>query len=365
MKLLKILSILFLIFILSCNSSEEKETTNTTETRVNADNAKAWLNNEAVSFGIIDKRTVARKVKCTGEILVPPTHRYAVHGRHEGRVSGLRFGPGDYVKRGSRLVSISHPDLLQMQSALLETKARLDFSSSDMQRKKRLREGKAVPEKVYEEVVRDHAILSAKYAGIKSELEMVGIDTEKLQADKKFQNSVHIYAPFDAYVHELYVAPGQYVTEENLILDLVALGKAKLKLNILTKDVPYVKKSQELHFSLSGQDELYHARIEALSPVMNEMQSALEVYANIITGDYSSFKQGMYVNAEIAIDSVEIYGLNRDAVVLEGQSYFAFRLNDDSLEKVELNDVVMHEDFVEFSNDREGQWCVQGAYYIE
>ena len=152
--------------------------------------------------------TIKQKVICTGRIEIPPTELISVHSRSEGFITGMSYLPGDYVKKGALLFTITNTHLVEKQRILLETKAELAMAIKDYERKRRLQSEKVTTEKAMDEATARKELLTATYEGLKNELELLGIDVDVLETKKRFQSTLYIHASDAGYVHEVLVNKG-------------------------------------------------------------------------------------------------------------------------------------------------------------
>jgi cobalt-zinc-cadmium efflux system membrane fusion protein len=367
------LSILLVFLFLSCGQrSDENDakhgdhslgyTSNVEEQKLNVKDVLD--SNPSVQVGMIQSKTVSKKVTCTGRIDVPPTELISVHSITSGFVDLIRFIPGDYVKKGTLLFTILNPDLVVKQRILLETKAELSLAEKDYARKQSLQAESAVTQKVFDEAFGRKEILSAKYSGLKSELKLLGINIEALETEKKFQTKHYIYASESGHVHKVLTNKGQMIHPDDKLMDIANNDHIHLELQILSKDVPFIKIGQKVQFTLPNNQYTYMADVIKLNPRMDEETGTLNVHCHIEKEHEPEMTPGLFVNAQIEVESIDLQGLPLEATIKTGEQYFGFFVEEGLLVKHQLENVQVRDGFVTFDNVPEGEIVIKGAYYL-
>ncbi len=357
--------LLILALLLSCNQLEKIETEAVTIDAESKSKFKEITQNENIKIGPLQKKNVNRSISCVGQIEIPPTEISSIHSKVAGHVTYLKYLPGDYVKKGSLLSRVENPDLIVKQRIFLETKSNLDLAQKDLNRKQLLIEGNATPRRVFEESQSKYNFLSAKYGGLKKELELIGINLTELENNSNYQSSISIYSSQSGYVHEVSVNKGQMIVPETQLMEIADIDHIHLELQILSKDIGSVELEQKVIFTIPGSSKEYHAEVVKINPMIHNNQSTLQVHCHINHKDKKIFVAGLFVNAELQMSPTEQEGLPLSGVLKEGEDYFAFQLKNQNLTKTTLSDVKLIDDFVVFSNPKVGDWVLEGAYYVE
>lgn len=324
---------------------------------------EATLNKE-VTTGPVEQRTVSQSIPCTGTIEVPPSDRISVHSRTSGQVSGLRLIPGDYVRKGALLCRISNPELIPLQRQLLETRAELGTARQVLERQRILSAGEATTAAALQDSEGQVARLTATYNGLKSELQQYGIGIEALETKGTFQSSVGIYAQAAGFIHEITVNEGRMVSPTDQLMEIAGTGHLHLELNVPSQRIGYLKKGQTVNYTLPFDAQTGTATIEKMNPMVDGSSATLQVHCHFNNKDSDKLLPGLFVNATILTGNQEVYGLPLDAVVKEGQTYYAFKVRGDEYEKTALQNPRVEGDFIAFSNPDKSTWVTGGAYYL-
>ncbi len=317
-----------------------------------------------VKIGPLESRTVQQKVTCTGRIDIPPIDVFSVHSKTSGYVDMRQYISGDYIRKGTLLLTVTNPELVERQRILLETKAALELAEKDYQRKRLLKEENATTQRAYDESLAEKAQLEARYRGLRSELELLGIDLEKLERDFVFQPTHYVYARTSGHIHEIYITNGQHVDPETKLMDISDNDHIHLELNVLSKDVHLLEIGQKVMFMLPNNNHEYHAEIIKLNPMIDQESGTLNVHCHIEKEHEQHVKAGMFVNAEINVASVEVQGIPLEGTIKEGENYFGFFVIDGTLVKTLLDIPMVMDGFVTFENIPRGDVVLSGAYYL-
>ena len=124
----------------------------------------------------------------------------------------------------------------------------------------------------------------------------------------------------------------------------------------------------DAEYSLKGYveaTEALGAKIEKINPVLDSRTGTLNIHCHIDKKDMEYTIPGMFVNASVSLEEREFNGLPMDAIIKEGNEYYAFIVNGNYFEKKLLDNPRLHSDFVTFDGLRSDKMVVSGAYYVE
>ncbi len=347
---------LLTVLFFSCRPQESTEppvAAPTTETNL-----------KRVTTGPLQTKTVTHNIACTGRVEVPPTDLISVHARVAGQVSGLKYLPGDYVRRGTQLLRVTNPELIEKQRLLLETRARLASAQRELDRQTTLNNGQATTQAALDAAAAEVALNQASYGGLKQELLAYGIDVAQLEAAGEFQSSVGVYAAGAGYVHAVTTNQGQMVGPDDELLKIADTKHLHLELNVPSKEVAAVRKGQKVQFQLPFNDLRGIATVEKINPMVDAATATLNVHCHFEGDLPEGLVPGLFLNATIFTGERSLTGLPLDAVVKEGQNWFGFRFIDGTYEKTALRQAEAMDDFVTFTSEAGGDWVTGGAYYL-
>lgn len=355
-----------LIAFLGCNGPSEKNAHSESQAHTNVRRVSSTDDNSSrIRFGEIPRIKLSEKITCTGGIEIPPSDLFSIHSRSEGIVERIHFLPGDFVRRGQALIRIYNPRLLEMQRIFLETKAEYDLANKDFTRKESLYRDSAMNARAYDQARGKKEVLKARYEGLKTELKWLQVDAEKVEKTGQLQPHVNIYASANGYVHKVLTNKGAWVEPPLQLMEIAGRDHIHLELKVPSRSIAHLAKGQEVGFTIPGMQETLLARVEKINPMLDKETNTLQVHCHLEKEVEKIVKAGMFVQAQIAIAPREVPALSLDAVVKEGENYYAFKKNGEELEKVLLINPNLKDDFLTFDNDTSGEWVIAGAYYVE
>lgn len=363
MKINTIIYILIVSSLLACNDESKMDNENNSHSAHEANNINE-RNYNRTQIGKIPNISLSHTVNATGYITSEVNGTNIVHSKTDGVVTALKFKPGEYVKQGQVVAVIENIGLIELQRRFLEAKSNFDFLDSDRIRKEKLIEERAVSDKDYEKSISEFNVSKAAYSSLKRELEYLGINPENLSNNYEFKTSIYIYASTNGYVSEVFVNRGSRVSKNDPIYSLIDKKRKEVTLNIKVNDISYVSIGDSVIIRSGNVPSEFTAILKRSIPTANQETATVSYIAELIE-DYSDLLPGQFVQASIRSKAREMRLLNETAVIREGEKYFAFKANGNEFEKVKLESVQRIGDYYDFSNSKDGEWALEGAYYIE
>lgn len=286
--------------------------------------------------GSFQEMKLAGYVKANGMLDLPPSNQAAINPPHKGFVEKTRFLEGDYIKKGTVLAELSHPDYLQLQQEYLEVKSRLTFLALELERQRTLAAAHVSAKKKLQETEAEFNAMTAKQTGLKERLNYIGISTQNLETGT-MQRRIAIRAPFSGYITKVNIRLGALVEPENTMYEMVDNRHMHLELKVFEKDLFRIKKGQRITFRLPTQgNKTYEGDVHLIGKEFDQDNRTVNIHGHL-TEEHSEFIGGLYAEAQIWLDALTVPALPESAIVSEeGQSYIFVELPEDvSLEESE------------------------------
>lgn len=321
----------------------------------------------AIRTGPLQERKISHDIACTGTVEVPPTDLISVHSRTSGQVSGLKYLPGDFVRKGALLLRVTNPELLHQQRILLETKVQLATAKRELERQQVLDAGQATTAAALDAAQSKVNLLQATYTGLRQELRQYGVDVDKLEGEQAFQSSVGVYAAGSGYVHEVMTNLGQMISPTDELLRIAGTDHLHLELKVPAREAAAVRKGQTVRYQLAFDEVVGIATVEKINPLVDAATATLNVHCHFEGKHPAGLVPGMFLNATLIAGEQTMTGLPLSGVIKEGEQYFGYRKIGAAMEKTLLRDARLSGDFVTFrvGDDAKEDWVTEGAYYIE
>jgi cobalt-zinc-cadmium efflux system membrane fusion protein len=366
----------FFIFILSAslmacqNEAAPADGTETAAATETADGlihlSAAQLKEAGIQTGQPEQREIPTYLSCSGTIDVPPAYQQAVHSPVMGFVRNIRHLPGEQIRRGERLASIDHPDLVRLQRTFLETAAQLPYLQKDRDRKAELAQSDAASQRDYELAISELSIMQARYEGLKAELELIGIDAKNVEETKKIQSAIGIYAPAGGQLTHVEVRSGQLVQPETMLFQVTDDSHLHLELQVYAKDLHRVKKGQPVIANLPGGEAPITGTVHLVNQSIDMEQKTARVHVHLDEGT-SKLAIGSFLFAKIQTDSRMALTVPEEALIRSGEEAFVFQETGNGFQRIPVKPGTAADGYVEISGNNitdRTPVALKGAYYI-
>ena len=306
-------------------------------------------------------RDVRRQVDVVGTLAA--REEAVISAEVAGRVSRLLHDLGDRVAAGAPLLELD-PEKLQYRAegqraaldqararygaaedgtlppldrvpAVVSTRAQLADAEQQLQRAKNLASRSLISRS-------DLDTAQTRYDTAKAAHDQALSSARQLRADIEAQSSslrlaqrelrdAVIRAPFDGYVAERLVSPGQFLQPQTPVMRIVRLQPLKLTAEVPEKFAPWIETGREIAIRVDAfPRETFTGRVVRISPAVSLKSRAFAVEGEIPNGD-GRLKPGTFARVQITTDHVDRavtipaaavqsrYGTNRVFTVQNGQ----------------------------------------------
>jgi RND family efflux transporter MFP subunit len=148
-------------------------------------------------------------------------------------------------------------------------------------------------------------------------------------AQRELRDTV-IRAPFDGYVAERLVSPGQYVQPQAPVMRIVRLQPLKLTAEVPEKFAPWIETGREMAVKVDAfPEQMFTGKVVRIAPGVNLKSRAFAIEGEVPNPD-GKLKPGTFARVQITTDRIERavtipvaavqsrYGTNRVFVVNDG-----------------------------------------------
>ncbi|MEN7550287.1 efflux RND transporter periplasmic adaptor subunit [Rapidithrix thailandica] len=345
--------------------AKKPEVTDVQQVQLNA----AQIQMANIQLGEIEKKTVAAEIVCRGTLGVPPGNRYKITPPMPGFVSRINLLPGQAVRRGQVLLTLEHPEYIDLQSEYLKVKSQLSYQEKELARQKTLAEKNATAQKNFQKAEADFLRLKAELGGLSVKLKLLNIQPDQL-SEEKISKSIRIYAPSSGYITRIHVSNGDMVGLENSIMEIVDKSHLHAELQVFERDLVHLKEGQEIQVQVANASlPPLKAFVKLVGQEIDGESKTVDVHAHLEEVP-EILKPGMWVNATILSKAKNVWTLPEMALVRNQKEYFVYQENQSgSFEKVPVVIGQRQGDIVEVKEgiqQLEGKKVViEGANYLE
>lgn len=341
MKSYTYIGILFLV-ILSC----KKQDANSTETNFAESSNTIVLSKEQFNKGKMQlvkatREAITNKVEVNGLIDVPPNNRAVVSAIAGGYIKNFNPIVGTPVRKGDLLFTIENMEFVELQKDFLETSERLEYLKMEFERQKSLFEEEINSEKNFLNAKSNYQSLLATHNGLKKQLEMLNLNP----SSKNIQSEAPVIAPISGKVAQIFVEMGNYVGQQDKLLEIVNDDHQHVELQVFGKEALQLEIGQKVEFLIpSMSEELFTGKIYLIGNTLDENRT-IKVHVHIDESVKQKFIVGMFVKATIFTKEIMYAVLPEDCIIKNESQHVLLRLKEmDSefhFEKIYLKDPVI------------------------
>ncbi|WP_292942924.1 efflux RND transporter periplasmic adaptor subunit [Olleya sp. UBA1516] len=352
----KIYILLFSLVLAACGNSE-KTTELVPETETHNDDitiTKAQFEGEKMVFGTLNEYDFNNTVKVNGMIDVPPHNKSSVSTFSGGYITKTPLLIGDSVKKGQLLVTLENPEFVEIQQNYLEVSEQLNYLKSEYNRQKTLFEEKITSEKNYLKAESAYKSNLAHYNGLRKKLQMLNISPSSVEQGR-ISSTINLYAPISGHVTKVNISNGTYVSPSDVIMEIVDIDHIHLELSVFEKDIMQIKKDQKILFKIpEASDKTFEAEVHLVGTTIDEQTRRVKVHGHV-DNDKENFIVGMFVDADIIIDSTKGFGLPKEAIIEVDNDFFVLILDEEQTGKFHFKKFKLElgkqtEDYIEILN---------------
>lgn len=236
---------------------------------------------------------------------------------------------GDVVKRGDVLVRLDETairdSLNSADAAARASKQALDQAERQVERMKTLRtSGMTSAQAMDDAEVRRNNALS----------DLAAARTRAVQARQQLQRTV-VRAPFDGVVSERKVSAGDTASVGKELLKVIDPTSMRFEGRVSADRIALVKPGQPVSFRINGYaGQEFRGIVKRVDPAADEITRQVEVLVGFAPGSVQPRVSGLYGEGRIEAETASALMLPEGALVKAGDSAFAWRLKDRTLNKV-------------------------------
>ena len=296
---------------------------------------------------------------------MPPQNLVSISVPMGGYLKSTKLLEGMHVTKGQVLCIVEDQQYIQLQENYLLAKAKIDYAKAEFERQKELNQSKASSDKVYQLAQAEYNSLSVMIQSYGEKLKFAGINPNKVSA-KNISKSINVYSPINGYISKVNVNTGKYVNPSDVLFEIVDPTDIHLALTVFEKDINKLAIGQSLlAYTNTNPEKKYACKIILIGKDFSENRS-VEMHCHFNKYNKNLFP-GMYMNAEIVINSQKSNVLPSDAIVnFENKNYVFIAKQNKQFEMKEVTIGNSENEFTEIlsENLNTNSIVVKGAYTL-
>jgi membrane fusion protein (multidrug efflux system) len=235
----------------------------------------------AVNVMIVKDTTISNNIDVTGTI--DANERVNLISEVAGRITGIYFTEGSYVKKGQLLVKVNDQDLV---ASLKQNAYNIALAKQNESRNKQLLQKEAISEVEYETSLTSLNTLNAQADMIKAQIA-----------------KTEMRAPFSGTIGLRSVSPGGYLSPNMAIATLVNMDPAKVTFSVPEKYQALIKPGSKITFNVASTRDDFKATVYAIEPSIDVSSRTITVRAKA-GNSKSLLKAGSFAKINLALDQI-------------------------------------------------------------
>ena len=332
------------LLLLAACSSEQSETTH----QAPVEQSKSQLltlsakqqKDLGLQIGGLKQQQLGLSIFANGQIEVPPQNKSYISMPFGGYIKQIKVLDGMRVRKGQVLMSVEHPDVIQLQQDYLEVLGEFAFLEADYLRQKQLFEKEAGSAKSYQQAKSAYAVAKAQMSGLQVKLEMAEVNLTQLK-EGKIQRVQQIRSPFDGVVTKVTANVGAFAEPKDRLLEIIDLKHAHAELVIYEKYLAYLKKDQKVILNFIDDTKPVEASVFLIGSEISA-ERTVKVHCHFKKLP-TTITPGSYLRAEIQAEVSDHWVLPIAAIVQHKGKDVVFIQEGDNFLPIEINLILSNE----------------------
>ena len=352
----------------ACSSSTVETSVESAPIQNKVSLTDAQFKNANIELGKIENRTLSTVLKLNGKIDVPPQNMVSVSMPLGGFLKSTSLLPGMHVKKGDIIATMEDQQYILLQQEYLTAKTKLTFLDNEYRRQKELNLSKASRDKVFQQIEMDYKSQKIVVSALAEKLRLINIHPENLD-ESTLSRSVNLYSSIDGFVSKVNVNIGKYVNPSDILFELINPEDIHLNLKVFEKDLNKLSIGQTLMAYNNNQPNKKHPCVIILISQDLSADRSAEVHCHFEDYD-KTLLPGMYMNANIEINSTAAAAISDEAIVShDGKDFVFVCTSKNNFEMIEIQKGSTENNFTEITgaSGREVaqlKIVVKGAYSL-
>lgn len=221
-------------------------------------------------------------------------NQVSVKARIAGEVREVLVREGETVKAGQVLVRMDTREyqarLDQAKGALQAARGQLEISSKARDNNQALFAKGFISQNAFDNTASQYSIALANVESAKGALDVV---------QKMFSDTV-IQAPISGLVSSRTIQPGEKVSADNRLLDVVDLEKMELEAAVPTSEIMRVSQGQEVMVKVEGLSQALPGKVVRINPAIQSGSRSILVYIQLDNPE-RKLRVGMFGDAKLVL----------------------------------------------------------------
>lgn len=318
-KYIPLLAMAVTVLFSQCSPKEEKPTAS--EDIAPLANAIVLGQDQIKQLGIktmsVSMDTISTTLTLTGNLICPQSAQTLITYPTSVQIDRLWVQPGQMVKAGQIIATVSDLSLIQIQEDYWNTKAELQWAESEWNRQQKLKQENATSEKSWLESKVKWEQTQSKLNAQLERLKLVGIVPN---AKMEIQSSVNIKTQNAGQLTDLNVAQGQRIQPGEAICKILNIQNLWAEIALFDNHNAQSVMGQSVTIE-DAQHSTSNGKIVQVDGQVSPIDHAIHAWVEIQTPN-KDWKPGQSIKAEVSSSVINAIKIPKTAVVnFENKDY--------------------------------------------
>ncbi|MFZ6845912.1 efflux RND transporter periplasmic adaptor subunit [Undibacterium sp. RuTC16W] len=255
----------------------------------------------------------------------------AVKARLASEVKEVLVREGEAVQAGQVLIKMDTTEydarLEQARGALLAAQGQLEIAKQTRDNNKALLDKNFISKNAFDNAINQYAIAAANVDSAKGALSVA----QKALADTL------IKAPIAGVISTRSVQPGEKVSADNRLLDIVDLRTLEMEAAVPSQDIANIRLGQEVALKVEGISAAIVGKVTRINPAVQSGSRSIMSYIQVTNPD-GVLKAGVFAEAQLALDKkFHVLTIPQTAVQYDGGKAFVYSIENNVLQQKSIS----------------------------
>ena len=270
------------------------------------------------------QQTVPEMLDLAAKVQADPTKVVRIFPPASGRVVAIEVKPGDHVRRGQTVASLSSSDVASAQSDFAKANIEAERATRAMERQKVLFEHGAAAEKDYIDARAQADAARAELARASQRLELLNVSPSATT------DRVSLTSPASGVVLDVSAAPGEFsksLESANPLITIADLSTVWIMGDVYERDVAKVGRGKQVTVTLQAYPgQQWSGHIDSLSGTLDPTTRTLKVRVALPNPDHQ-LKPEMFGDIHVKAGTHQVLVVPAAAIIREGNTATVFVKN--------------------------------------
>ena len=274
----------------------------------------------------VQKEKLQRVLRLPGSVAFNAFETTPVFAAVGGPVREILAAPGQFVRKGQPLLTVTSPDYSTARSSYLKAREASLLSDKLYARAKDLYAHGALAEADLQQAETSNLQAHADMDSAADALRALGLTDPDAVAKNPVQTTaeIPILAPVSGEIVERLVGPGQLLqTGATQCFTISNMSTVWVLVNVYQQDLPYIRSGDSAEINTESYPQTFHGKISYISPSLDPSTRTLQARI-VVQNPGGKLKKDMYVTATIQAGAVNNALTVPDAAVLRDTENMPF-----------------------------------------